>query len=96
VIPERTANTRIFLSYRREDSADVVGRIFDHLERRFGRDCLFLDIDASGTGKISVAGLTRRSTTPACCSRSSEIAGSMRQTKPDPRASGGSTIRTIT
>ena len=37
---------KIFLSYRREDSADVVGRIFDHLERRFGRDSLFLDVDA--------------------------------------------------
>jgi Protein kinase domain/TIR domain len=38
--------TRIFLSYRREDSADIAGRIFDHLERRFGRDRLFLDVDA--------------------------------------------------
>ena len=38
--------TKIFICYRREDSADVVGRIFDHLERRFGRDRLFLDIDA--------------------------------------------------
>ena len=38
--------TKIFLSYRREDSADVAGRIFDHLERRFGRDRLFLDVDA--------------------------------------------------
>jgi hypothetical protein len=37
---------KIFLSYRREDSADVVGRIFDHLERRFGRDSLFFDVDA--------------------------------------------------
>ena len=35
---------KIFLSYRREDSADVAGRIFDHLERRFGRDRLFLDM----------------------------------------------------
>jgi hypothetical protein len=38
--------TRIFLSYRREDAADIAGRIFDHLERRFGRDRLFLDVDA--------------------------------------------------
>jgi hypothetical protein len=38
--------TKIFLSYRREDSADIAGRIFDHLERRFGRDRLFLDVDA--------------------------------------------------
>jgi hypothetical protein len=38
--------TKIFLSYRREDSADVTGRIFDHLERRFGREHLFLDVDS--------------------------------------------------
>jgi hypothetical protein len=37
---------KIFLSYRRDDSADIAGRIFDHLERRFGRERLFLDIDA--------------------------------------------------
>jgi hypothetical protein len=38
--------TKIFLSYRRDDSADIAGRIFDHLERRFGRGRLFLDVDA--------------------------------------------------
>jgi hypothetical protein len=37
---------RIFLSYRREDSADISGRIFDHLERRFGRALLFMDVDS--------------------------------------------------
>lgn len=42
--------TKIFLSYRREDSADIAGRIFDHLERRFGRDRLFLDVDAISYG----------------------------------------------
>ena len=43
--------SKIFLSYRREDSADVAGRIFDHLERRFGRDRLFLDVDAIRYGE---------------------------------------------
>ena len=43
--------TKIFLSYRREDSADVVGRIFDHFEHRFGRDRLFLDVDAIRFGE---------------------------------------------
>jgi hypothetical protein len=42
--------TRIFLSYRRDDSADIAGRIFDHLERRFGRDRLFLDVDSIPLG----------------------------------------------
>jgi hypothetical protein len=36
---------KIFISYRREDSEHVTGRIFDHLEARFGRDNVFLDID---------------------------------------------------
>ena len=44
-------STKIFLSYRREDSADIAGRIFDHLERRFGRDRLFLDVDAIPYGE---------------------------------------------
>ena len=43
--------TKIFLSYRREDSADVVGRIFDRLERHFGRESLFWDVDAIRYGE---------------------------------------------
>ena len=42
---------KIFLCYRREDSADVAGRIFDHLERRFGRDRLFIDVDSIPYGE---------------------------------------------
>ena len=41
---------RIFLSYRRDDSADMTGRIFDHLERRFGRDSVFIDVDSIPLG----------------------------------------------
>ena len=36
---------KIFLSYRREDSADIVGRVYDRLESDFGRGQVFLDID---------------------------------------------------
>lgn len=43
--------SKIFICYRREDSADVAGRIFDHLARRFGRDRLFMDIDAIPYGE---------------------------------------------
>jgi hypothetical protein len=41
---------RIFISYRREDSADVTGRIFDRLEQRLGREALFMDIDSIPIG----------------------------------------------
>jgi hypothetical protein len=36
---------RVFLSYRREDSAAYAGRIQDLLQRAFGRDLLFMDVD---------------------------------------------------
>lgn len=34
----------IFISYRREDSAGVAGRLFDHLRQRFGEKNVFRDI----------------------------------------------------
>ncbi len=37
---------KIFLSYRRQDSAGVAGRIYDRLRARFGDDAIFMDIDA--------------------------------------------------
>jgi hypothetical protein len=40
----------IFLSYRREDSADVVGRIFDRLVQRFGQAGVFKDVDSIRLG----------------------------------------------
>jgi len=36
----------IFVSYRRSDSSDVTGRIFDVLRRTFGKDCLFKDFES--------------------------------------------------
>lgn len=38
--------SRIFISYRRDDSADVTGRIYDRLIAHFGRDAVFKDVDA--------------------------------------------------
>lgn len=35
----------IFISYRREDSADVTGRINDHFCRQFGEEKIFTDVD---------------------------------------------------
>ena len=37
---------KIFISYRREDSADICGRIYDRLAEHFGRDAVFKDVDA--------------------------------------------------
>ena len=38
--------TKIFLSYRRQDSVGVAGRIYDRLRTHFGDDAIFMDIDA--------------------------------------------------
>jgi hypothetical protein len=35
----------VFISYRRDDSEDITGRIHDHLERLIDRESLFRDVD---------------------------------------------------
>lgn len=47
----RTLMSKIFLSYRRSDSADVAGRIFDHLRQNFRKDDLFKDVDSIPPGE---------------------------------------------
>ncbi|MBI4622389.1 MAG: TIR domain-containing protein [Verrucomicrobia bacterium] len=42
--------SRIFISYRRSDSQDVAGRIYDRLVATFGADRLFKDVDAIPVG----------------------------------------------
>lgn len=44
------APSTIILSYRREDSAGVTGRIFDRLAQEFGTDRVFMDIDSMPAG----------------------------------------------
>jgi hypothetical protein len=46
----RTVAAKVFISYRRDDSAGQAGRIQDRLEREFGRDLLFMDVDAIPLG----------------------------------------------
>jgi hypothetical protein len=41
---------RIFLTYRRDDSAGQTGRIADRLKREFGDDSLFMDVDGIPLG----------------------------------------------
>ena len=36
----------VFISYRREDSLDISGRIKDHLVRLFGEEYVFRDVDS--------------------------------------------------
>jgi hypothetical protein len=42
--------SRIFISYRRDDSAGHAGRLADHLHKRFGAARVFLDIDTIQAG----------------------------------------------
>ena len=46
--PTRGAN--VFICYRREDSADIAGRIYDRLAARFGREHVFKDVDSVPLG----------------------------------------------
>lgn len=49
----------IFISYRREESADASGRIADFLERRFGSRAVFRDVNAILAGSNFVKALQR-------------------------------------
>lgn len=42
--------SRIFINYRRDDSAPYAGRLFDHLSAHFGPDKIFMDIDTIKPG----------------------------------------------
>ena len=42
--PESRAKNSVFISYRREDSAEITGRIYDRLVQRFGKEAVFKDI----------------------------------------------------
>jgi hypothetical protein len=42
--------SKIFISYRRTDSADLTGRLFDHLTVHFAREDLFKDVDSIPLG----------------------------------------------
>jgi len=42
--------SKIFISYRRSDSADITGRIYDRLVNIFGRNIIFKDVDSIPLG----------------------------------------------
>lgn len=43
--------SQIFISYRRQDTADITGRIYDHLKLRFGKPAVFKDVDSIEAGR---------------------------------------------
>lgn len=42
--------SKILISYRREDSSDIAGRIYDRLTQQFGRQAVFKDVDSIPLG----------------------------------------------
>jgi TIR domain len=48
--PAQTTAHPIFISYRRSDSSDIVGRIYDRLVQHFGRENVFKDVDSIPLG----------------------------------------------
>lgn len=47
---EEKKNKTIFLSYRRNDSADVSGRVYDRLSMKYGKENIFKDVDSIPLG----------------------------------------------
>jgi hypothetical protein len=41
---------RIFVSYRRQETSHLAGRLYDRLADRFGKSQVFIDVDAIATG----------------------------------------------
>ena len=48
--PKRVETDSIFISYRRQDSADATGRIYDRLLQSFDRKQVFKDVDSIPLG----------------------------------------------
>jgi hypothetical protein len=44
-VARRDTKPRIFISYRRADAAALVGHLYDRLINRYGRECIFRDVD---------------------------------------------------
>ena len=49
-IPERNENANIFICYRRADSENVAGRIYDKLVQHYGKEPIFKDVDSIPLG----------------------------------------------
>ena len=49
----------IFISYRREDTADAAGRLYDLLRARFGHRRVFMDVDTIKPGEVFAESIGR-------------------------------------
>jgi hypothetical protein len=49
-LPRNKTKKAVFISYRRSDSSDVTGRIFDALSSKFSKDVLFKDVESIPLG----------------------------------------------
>src|SRR5690349_10570277 len=49
----------IFVSYRRQDSSHLAGRLYDRLADRFGEDQVFMDVDTIEPGVDFAEEITR-------------------------------------
>ena len=50
---------RIFISYRRQETGDLAGRLYDRLEDRFGEARVFMDVDTIELGVDFTEVITR-------------------------------------
>jgi len=48
--------SKLLISYRREDSADGIGWIYDRLIQQFGRETVFIDVDLIPFAAQKIAG----------------------------------------
>src|SRR5215471_15898144 len=53
-------NSKLFINYRREDSAPYAGRLYDRLTAHFGEDQVFIDIDQIDPGEDFVEVINRK------------------------------------
>jgi TIR domain len=52
--------SKIFISYRRDDSAAMAGRLYDRLVEKFGEANLFIDVDNMPAGADFVKHLSKQ------------------------------------
>jgi hypothetical protein len=67
--PIPAASGRIFISYRREETAYPAAWLYKRLADRFGAGQIFKDIDSIQLGDDFVEVITRRSGPATCCWR---------------------------
>ena len=53
-------NAKLFINYRREDTAPYAGRLYDRLSAHFGDEQVFIDIDQIEPGEDFVEAINRK------------------------------------